>query len=157
MARESDQLIFVPERDINMLKVTPNLHFRGQCKQALELYKQALGAEVKVLLCNSDANPQDMEAENEYPGDIVYHAEFYIGGQRLTASDSPDDPVANCHPISLLITFETAEDVKKAYEIMAEGATVIYPPQSTSYSSCFVSLVDKFGMRWELMTEQTER
>ncbi|WP_342756628.1 hypothetical protein [Kineothrix sedimenti] len=29
--------------------------------------------------------------------------------------------------------------------------------QSTAYSSSFVSLVDKFGMRWELMTEQTEK
>jgi PhnB protein len=27
----------------------------------------------------------------------------------------------------------------------------------TGYSSCFVSLVDRYGIRWELMTEQTER
>lgn len=35
--------------------------------------------------------------------------------------------------------------------------TVIHPMKSTTYSSCFVSLVDRFGMRRELMTEQTER
>ena len=134
-----------------MLKVTPNLHFAGQCKQAIELYKQAFGAEVKILLCNSDINPSDTNQ-----GDIVYHAEFYIGEQRITATDAPDDPISS-HPMSLLITFETAEYVKKAYEIMARGAKIIYPIQSTLYSSCFVSLVDKFGMRWELMTEQTER
>ena len=67
-----------------MLKATPNFHFRGQGKQAMELYKQA-------------------------------------------------------------------------FDLMADGATIIYPIQATEYSSCFVSLVDKFGMRWELMTEQTER
>jgi len=99
-----------------MLKVTPNLHFRGQGKQAIELYKQVFGAEVKVLLCNSDANPKDCETNVATQNDLVYHAEIYI-----------------------------------------DGATIIYPMQSTTYSSCFVSLVDKFGMRWELMTEQTEK
>jgi len=140
-----------------MLKVTPNLHFRGDAEQAIELYKQAFGAEVKVLYCNSDANPEDFtEAEANQP-DIVYHAEIYIGEQRLTLSDEPEAPVANTNPISLLITFETAEDVKKAYAVMEEKATTIYPMQTTSYSSCFVSLIDRFGIRWELMTEQTER
>ena len=139
--------------DYRMLKVTPNLHFRGQAKQAIELYKQAFGAEVKVLLCNSDAYSD----EDENPKDLVYHAEIYISEQRLTLTDSPDDPLPNTHPVSLLITFKTAEDVKKSYEIMSDGATIIYPIQTTDYSSCFVSFIDKFGMRWELMTEQTER
>ena len=136
----------------HIMKLTPNLHFRGQCKEALKLYQKALGVEIKILLCNSDVNSQD-----EYETDIVYHAEFYIGGQRLTATDSPDDLPPTTHPMSLLITFETAVEVRKAYEILAEEAEVIYPLQRTSYSSCFVSLVDKFGMRWELMTEQTEK
>jgi len=139
-----------------MLKVTPNFHFRGQAKQAIELYKQAFGAEVRVLLCNSDADPRDCAEEGGSKNDLVYHAEIYIGEQRLTMTDAPDDPPPNTHPLSLLITFETAEAVKRAYGIMADGATIIYPMQSTTYSSCFVSLVDKFGMRWELMTEQTE-
>jgi len=138
-----------------MLKVTPNFHFRGQGKQAIELYKQAFDAKVKVLLCNSDANPKDCVLEDESQIDLVYHAEIYIGEQRLTLTDDPDSPAPNTNPLSLLITFETAGDVKKAYEILADGAKIIYPMQSTTYSSCFVSLVDKFGMRWELMTEQT--
>ncbi|MCL2574524.1 MAG: VOC family protein [Defluviitaleaceae bacterium] len=138
-----------------MLKVTPNFHFRGQGKQAIELYKRAFGAKVKVLIDNSDANPEDLIDGG--PGDLIYHAEIYIGEQRLTLTDDIDAPIPNTQPLSLLVTFETAEDVKRAYEIMADGATIIYEMQRTPYSSCFVSLVDRFGMRWELMTEQTER
>ena len=138
-----------------MLKVTPNFHFRGHAKKAIELYKQAFDAEVKILITNSDATSSDYKTVN--PNEIVYHAEIYIGAQRITLTDDPDAPEPNTHPMSLLITFETANDVKKAYEIMSKGATIIYPMQSTDYSSCFVSLVDKYGMRWELMTEQTTR
>ena len=59
--------------------------------------------------------------------------------------------------VSLVLTFETADEVKAAYEKVADGCIILEPMKSTSYSSCFVSLIDKFGMRWELMTEQTER
>lgn len=45
----------------------------------------------------------------------------------------------------------------RAYEVLKEGCTIIYPVGSTTYSSCRVVLVDKFGFRWGLMTEQTER
>lgn len=140
-----------------MLKVTPNLHFRGEAKAALELYKKAFGAEVRVLYTNADAHPEDLAPEENDRPEIVYHCEMYIDGQRLTLSDDPDGPAANSHPMSLLITFESAADGKQAYEIMKEGATIIYPVQTTTYSSFFVSLIDRFGMRWELMTEQTER
>lgn len=140
-----------------MLIVTPNFHFRGQCRQAIELYKKAFDAKVKVLLCNSDANPQDYVNKDASQNDLVYHAEIYIGRQRIILSDAPDDSHSNGNPLSLLITFETAGDVKKAYEVIADGGTIIHPMQSTTYSSCFISLVDKFGMRWELMTQQTER
>jgi len=110
-----------------------------------------------VSIYNSDANLEDCEVKDESQNDLVYHAEIYIGEQRLTLTDAPDDPSPNTNPLSLIVTFQTAEDVKEAYEIMLDGDTIIYPMQSTDYSSCFVSLVDKFGMRWALMTEQTER
>lgn len=59
--------------------------------------------------------------------------------------------------VSIVITFESARKVMNAFEILNENATIISPVQSTTYSSCFVSLIDRFGIRWELMTEQTEK
>jgi len=59
--------------------------------------------------------------------------------------------------LSLTVTFDTKEEVKQAYQILCEGSETIYPMKSTSYSSCFVVFVDRFGFRWGLMTEQTER
>ncbi len=131
-----------------MLKVTPNFHLKCQCKQAIELYRQAFAAEVKELLFNSDANSQDYRIKDESHKELVYHAEIYIGNQRIFLSDLLDDTIPAGNTLSL---------VEKAYEIIKDGATLISPLTNTTYSSCFVSLIDKFGMRWELMTEQTER
>ena len=43
-----------------MICVAANLHFSGNCIQAIKLYETAFGAEIKVLLYNPDANPQDL-------------------------------------------------------------------------------------------------
>lgn len=56
-----------------------------------------------------------------------------------------------------MIIYDTKEEVQRAYEIMKEGSTTIYKIEATPYSSCRVVFVDKYGIRWEIMTEQTER
>ena len=53
--------------------------------------------------------------------------------------------------------YDTKEEVQRAYEVMKEGSTTIYKMEATPYSSCRVVFVDKFGIRWGIMTEQTER
>ena len=140
-----------------MQLVTPNFHFTGQCKQAIELYRKAFDAKVNEMLYYSDAHPKDYVAASEADKDLVYHAEISIGEQRIMLSDMTDDTIPKGNSISLVITFETAKDVKKAYKVIVEGSTIIHSMKSTTYSSCFVSLIDKYGIRWELMTEQTEK
>lgn len=56
-----------------------------------------------------------------------------------------------CH-----ISFGTCIGQPK-YKIMKEGTKTIYQLEVTPYSSCRVVFVDKFGIRWGIMTEQTER
>ena len=139
-----------------MLIVTPNFHFSGHCRQDIELYKKAFGAQVAELLYNSDADPRDYVNQDPSRKDLVYHAEIYIGRQRIMMTDSPVGASPGGNLLSLVVTFETAEDVKSAYAVMADGAEIIRSMTRTTYSSCFVSLIDKFGMRWEWMTEQAE-
>lgn len=50
--------------------------------------------------------------------------------------------------------FDTAEEVRHAYESICEGAQIIHPLGSTWYSAARVVLVDRFGIRWGLMTEK---
>ena len=71
--------------------------------------------------------------------------------------DNLDVPFQKSTALSLVITFDTKEEVIKAYDVMQEGSETIYPMHSTTYSSCEVALIDRFGFRWGLMTEQPER
>lgn len=138
--------------------LTPNFNFDGRCEQAIALYKQAFGAHVDFILHYSDANPEDFsraltDAQKRY----VYHAEVNIAGQRVMMCDNIDIPFQPSLSLSLVVTMDTKQQVMSAYDALKDGATIIYPPHSTTYSSCEVVLVDRFGFRWGVMTEQTER
>jgi PhnB protein len=137
----------------NMPAITPNLHFAGHCREAIALYQKAFGAELTALLTESDANPRDWTSRGD-TRDLVYHCEMHIGGQRLMMSDfAKDTPLPETHPMSLVVTFDTVDAVQAAYALLEPGGQIVHPMHSTTYSACFVSLIDRFGMRWELMTE----
>ena len=141
-----------------MAIITPNFNFAGQCEEAIKLYQKAFDAKVGSLLRYSDANKSDWDKKlSPEQEKYIYHAELFIGDQRIMLCDNLDVNLVKSTALSLTITFDTKEEVKRAYEILQEDSQTIYPMQSTSYSSCMVVFIDKFGFRWGLMTEQTER
>ena len=138
-----------------MKKVVPTIHFNGRCEEAVRFYEVAFGARVGCLLHYSDRDINDWnEPLTPEQEKFVYHAEIFIGEQRIMMSDTIE-PEANASTF-LTVSFDSADDVKKAYEILKDGCTVVVPMHSTTYSACMVSLVDKFGIRWGLMKEGLE-
>jgi PhnB protein len=133
--------------------VVLNFHLHGTCAEALELYSAAFGTKPDILLRNSDANPADQMAVPENRRNRVYHAEMKIGGLRSFFSDEPDDRMPAPGALSAVVTFDGPDEVVRAFRVLKGGATIVHPMRMTTYSACFVSLVDRFGVRWELMTE----
>ena len=143
-----------------MLIVTPNLRFNGQCEEAIVVYQKAFDAKIGCLLRCSDRDTRDWNAElTKEQENYVYHAEIYFGGARIMMSDN-DKPVPNQGvntSCSLTVTFESADEVRRAYDEIKDGAEIVSPIRSKTYSSCHVSLIDRYGVRWSLMTEQTQK
>jgi len=141
-----------------MVIVTPVLNLQGNCEEAIRLYEKAFETKADFILHYSDARKEDWDRPlTEKQKNMVYHAEMKIGSQRLMFSDIIEFELIQGNSFFLTITFETKEEVQKAYRILSEGSTILAPMSSTTYSSCVVSFIDKFGFRWGLMTEQPDR
>ena len=141
-----------------MINVTPNFHFQGNCEEAIHLYEKAFNTKIDLILYYSDANIEDLKIKlKEEHKKYVYHGEMKIGNQRIMFSDSITRKIKRGDSFFLTITFETKENVINSFNILSENAEIIAPLQKTTYSSCFGNLIDKFGIRWALMTEQTEK
>ncbi len=141
-----------------MASITPNFNFAGRCEEAIMMYQKAFGAKIGCFLRYSDADKADWNRElTSEQENYIYHAELFIGDQRIMMCDNMDVDLVKSTALSLTVTLDTKDEVKRAYDILQEDSETIYPMHSTTYSSCEVVFVDKFGFRWGLMTEQTER
>ena len=135
--------------------VVPRLSFNGQCTQALELYKEAFSATVKEKIHFSEADPRDFQYKNEDEKNFVYYAELMIGKHMVMMHDDSNsllDKEANekISSTALCISFESEEKARAAYQILSDGGKILTPIHSTSFCSFYVSLVDKFGVSWDL-------
>ena len=140
------------------MQIVPTLNFGGSCREAIHMYEKAFRGTVTCLITYGEAddpayNPLLKEGQEEY----IYHAELVLGGQRIIMSDHVDMEFQTCYSNFLTVMYDTKEEVQRAYEIMKGGSTTIYQLEATPYSSCRVVFVDRFGIRWGIMTEQTER
>ena len=141
-----------------MILLTPNFNFAGRCEEAINLYQKAFNGRIGCLLRYSDADKKDWDKElTSEQEKYIYHSELFIGEQRIMMADHIDLEFVKSTALSLTVTLDSKEEVIKVYDILKEGSETIYPIHSTSYSSCIVVFIDKFGFRWGLMTEQTER
>ena len=103
---------------------------------AVRVYQQAFGA---VLGYNVPA----VDSEN------FYHAELDIEGHVLAVAENPGAPETGSIMQFCLHYGEGGEDkVRKAYEVLQEGATIGYPLGPCEFSPLMSDITDRFGVRW---------
>ena len=138
-----------------MMEFVPTMNFNGQCREAMEMYRKVFGGKVTALLTYSEANDLAYTLTEEQKN-WIYHGELTFCDQRIIMSDHVDMQFETCYTNFLTVMMDTKEQVTAAWETMKEGSTVIYPLGSTFYSSARVVFVDRFGIRWGIMTETSE-
>ncbi|MBS7316014.1 MAG: VOC family protein [Clostridiaceae bacterium] len=137
------------------MEIVPTLNFAGGCREAIHLYEKAFGGKINCLLSYREADdPAYNPLLTEDQKDWIYHAELLLGDIRIIMSDHVDIDFTTCYTNFLTVMYDTKEEVERAYEVLREGSQTIYPIQETPYSTCRVVFVDKFGIRWGIMTEK---
>jgi len=127
------------------------LNFDGKCEEALEFYKNALGAEVQMLMRFKDSpEPPPPGCPPPNP-DKVMHASFRIGDTMLMASDGRAAGKPSFQGISLSLTVPTEVEADKAFNALAEGGQVQMPLAKTFFSARFGMVADKFGVSWMVL------
>ena len=130
------------------MAIEPYLFFNGHCEEAIEFYKNALGAEVLMLMRYKES------PEPPPPGMVpagwdnkVMHASLRVGNANLMASDGCSDGV-NFQGFSLSLTATDEADARRKFSALAEGGQVRMPLTKTFWSPCFGMVADRFGVGW---------
>jgi PhnB protein len=131
------------------MELHPYLFFDGRCEEAIEFYKNALGAEVDTLMRYRDS-PEPLP-----PGMVpagceakIMHASLRIGGVLLMASDDCSQQARRFGGFSLSLTVPDAAAADRAFGALAEGGQVQMPLGPTFWSPRFGMVTDRFGVGW---------
>ena len=131
----------------------PAISFQGNCNEAIEFYKQALGAQVRsISLFGKDA-PDDFKDANDLPDDYVMDSEVLIDGQVVMMTDGAVSK-PNADAFSMCLIKDTGEEVRRVFDALAKGGKVIDPLNPVFWSSLYGVVEDKFGFQWMIMVKQ---
>ena len=130
------------------MQVQPYLFFDGRCREALEFYKQAIGAKVAVLMRWKDSPDQSMTPPDD--AEKVMHAQFQIGDTTVMASDGRNSGKPNFEGFALSILAGSEAEADGMFAALADGGEVQMPLAQTFWSPAFGVVVDRFGTPWEI-------
>lgn len=135
------------------MPVQPYLFFNGQCEEAIEFYKKALGAEVTMLMRFKE-NPDPPPPGTIAPGmdDKVMHASLRIGDSEIMASDGMAMGETKFSGFSLSVTSPDEAGVDRMFHALAEGGKVEMPLGKPFWARRFGMVQDKFGVGWMVTT-----
>ncbi len=133
-----------------MLKsiIEPYLFFGGNCEEAIAFYRQALGAELEMMMLFSDS-PEPVPAGVLQPGfeHKVMHASLRIAGNRIMLSDGVNDD-HGFKGFSLSIALPTVVEVENVFHALSKGGSVQMALSKTFWSTMYGMLTDPYGVSW---------
>ena len=131
------------------MSVQPYLTFGGRCQEAVEFYRDALGAEVQMLVRfkeSPDTPPPGMVPGNW--GGKFMHVSLKIGDTVLMASDGCASSEKNFQGFSLSLTDRGRSGGRSQVRAFSNRGQVTMPLGKTFFSPRFGMLVDRFGVSW---------
>ena len=134
--------------------VQPYLFFDGRCDEALEFYRQALGAEVEMLMRFKDS-PEPAQCPSA-SGEKVMHASVRIGGTTVMASDGRCEGKPSFQGFALSFSVPTAAEADRRFAALAKGGQVQMPLAKTFFSPRFGMVTDRFGVMWMIIVPAEE-
>lgn len=126
------------------VELAPYLFFQGNCREAMEFYKDVFGGELKIQTMNEV--PPEAQMPEADPNDVM-HARLDGGLAVLMASDSKNaSPKAA--KIELSLSGSDEAQLREVFDKLAEDGKVNMPLSKMFWGDLFGQLSDKYGVDW---------
>jgi PhnB protein len=129
--------------------IEPYLFFNGSCEEAIEFYRNALGAEVQMVMRYKES------PEPPKPGMLpagfenkIMHTSFRVGQTTVMASDGCSTDKASFNGFSLALSVPTESEADRVFAALSKGGQVRMPLAKTFWSPRFGMVTGRFGICW---------
>lgn len=140
------------------MSVKPYLIFNGNCREAMDFYREVFGADEPVVMTYGDLpkGNDDFSLPPEAKS-LVLHAEMTIAGDTIMFSDQfPGMPYNVGNHMSLAVISDDMDEIKSWFAKLKVGGQVEMELGETHWSKCYGSVFDRFGVSWQLNYSESE-
>jgi PhnB protein len=136
-----------------MAQINSYLTFNGNCREAMEFYKECFGGELVLQKVGdspvADKVPPQMAAS-------ILHASLTNGSLMLLATDMCRTELSKGNTVTMCINCSTEEEIRNFYEKLSIGGEIIYALDTSFWGALYGELTDRFGHNWMLNFQQQQ-
>lgn len=131
-----------------MQSINPYVSFSGNCREAMNFYKDIFGGELEI----SEVDGSPMEQYWPDGKGKIYHSVLSLEGKLLLMGTDMTGPTGQTvgNNIQLAIGCSSEKEIRTFTEKLAEGGEVLAPVAEQFWGALFGSARDKFGLSWML-------
>ncbi len=138
-----------------MKGINSYLTFNGNCREAMQFYKECLGGKLHFQTIGesplSDKMPQQMK-------ESILHSTLSKKSFILMGSDMVgNDGLAKGNAVSLMLDCSNEKEIKACYEKLSAGGIQNHPLEISFWGALFGDLTDKYGNHWLLHFEKHKK
>ncbi|WP_431804678.1 VOC family protein [Halobacillus andaensis] len=137
--------------------IHPYLVLDGRGQEAINFYKEALDAEITELHTFDDM-PEDPDFSlPEGAAQLVMNAQLKVCGTELfMLSDIfPGMPYQLGSQVTVALIIDEKAQAKVIFDNLKDGGEIGMELQETFWSPAYGQVTDKFGVSWQISTEQS--
>lgn len=144
-----------------MTTVNIYLTFNGNCREAFEFYKTALGGDFSYVGTFAEMPPQEgMPELSDSEKDKIMHISLPISEETvLMGSDTSEafgPEVKFGNNFSISVNTDSNEEADEIFNQLSEGGKVTMAMEKTFWSDYFGMLTDKYGVNWMVNVDKGE-
>jgi len=132
------------------MRLTTHLTFGGDCAAAFRSYERALGGKLEVMVTYGETPLA--EAVPPAWRDRIVHATLTIGEAVIAGADV--EGYERPRGFFVLVNARDAGEAERVFAALSEGGRVTMPLQPVFWSEAFGVVIDRFGVPWEVTTDQ---
>jgi len=130
-----------------MKTLNPYLTFAGNCRAAMNFYRDCLNGEITQMQTFEEAK---FEVDEKIKGRII-HAELRADSVYIMASDGMAEFASQPgNNVSLTLDLTDQEEEERIFNALANGGKVTMPLQTTFWGARYGMLTDRYGVNWML-------
>jgi len=133
------------------MQIQPYISFNGNCQEDVEFYADVFGTDNPEIIVFGEMLNKQEAADLDQSEKVVIRADLETDETRVLLSDIPPKPQdVQGDKMTLVIFSDDLDEIKILYYKLKVGGTVEMELQETFWSKVYGSLVDKFGVGWQL-------